>query len=60
MLGFKQTAILGEFKKKGKLTIKEASKFYGYNETHTLNAFQTLELKGYIKFKGNGIWELIK
>lgn len=60
MLGFKQSAVLDMFKERKRLTIKQASVFYGGNETHTMNAFKTLELKGFIKFKGNGIWELIK
>ena len=60
MLGFKQEKILEEFKKKKRLSIADVSRFYGGNEKHTLNAFQTLEIKGFIKFKGNGIWEVVK
>lgn len=58
MLGFKQQAILEEFKKRKHLTAEQVSRFYGGNEKHTLNAFQTLEIKGYIRFKGNGIWKI--
>ena len=61
ILGFKQKAVLEEFKKRKKMTIKEAARlFYGCNESSALNAFQTLELKGFIRFKRDGIWELIK
>jgi hypothetical protein len=58
-LGFKQQAVLEEFEKKKKMTVNQASFFYGGNRKNTLNTIRTLELQNKIKFIGNGLWQLI-
>jgi hypothetical protein len=59
MLGFKQKAILEEFKRLKKIqAVVIAEKFYP-SIGSAMATIKTLELNGEIKFIGNGTWEYI-
>ena len=59
-LGFKQQAILEEFKKRKRMTTRQVAKFYGNQTGRAMNTLNTLELMGYIKLdKSRGLWVIL-